>query len=138
MSKSETKTDRRSFLTGSAALIGGAVLPKAVSYARILGANDRISLAHIGPGNRGQELAWIIAQHKTTHNVEMTAVCDLWNVRREKAVKQNTNYYGREPRAYQYLEDVLAQTDVDAVVISTPEHSHSPILHMAAEAGKDA
>jgi predicted dehydrogenase len=138
MSKSETKADRRSFLTESAALIGGAVLSKAVSYARILGANDRISLAHIGPGNRGQELAWIIAQHKTAHNVEMTAVCDLWSVRREKAVKQNTNYYGRAPRAYQYLEDVLAQTDVDAVVISTPEHSHSPILHMAAEAGKDA
>jgi len=138
MSKSETKTDRRSFLTGSAALIGAAAMPKAVSYARILGANDRISLAHIGPGNRGQELAWIIAQHKTTHNVEMTAVCDLWNARREKAVQQTTRYYGRAPRAYQHLEDVLAQTDVDAVVISTPEHSHSPILRMAADAGKDA
>src|SRR5947208_4795953 len=118
MSKSETKTDRRSFLTGSAALIGAAVMPNAASYGRILGANDRISLAHIGPGNRGQELAWIIAQHKTTHNVEMTAVCDLWNVRREKAVQQNTSYYGRAPRAYQYLDDVLTQNDIDAVVIS--------------------
>src|SRR5215470_14443917 len=138
MSTSETKTDRRTFLTGSAALIGAAVVPKAVSYARILGANDRISVAHIGPGDRGQELDWIIAQHKTTHNVEMTAVCDLWSVHRERAVKQNTNYYGRGPRAFQYLEDVLALPDVDAVVISTPEHSHSPILEMAAEAGKDA
>src|SRR6201997_5002189 len=137
MSKSEMKTDRRTFLAGSAALIGAAVVPKAVSYARILGANDRISLAHIGPGDRGQELDWIIAQHKTTHNVEMTAVCDLWNLHREQAVKQNSQYYGRAPRAFQYLEDVLALPDVDAVVISTPEHSHSPILKMAAEAGKD-
>src|SRR5215813_10356050 len=138
MSKLETKTDRRTFIAGSAALIGAAVVPKAVSYARILGANDRISVGHIGPGDRGQELDWIIAQHKTTHNVEMTAVCDLWSVHRERAVKQNTNYYGRAPRAFQYLEDVLALQDVDAVVISTPEHSHSPILKMAADAGKDA
>src|SRR5215467_4689900 len=138
MSVSEIKTDRRAFLTGSAALIGAAVVPKAVSYAKILGANDRISLAHVGPGDRGQELAWIISQHKATHNVEMTAVCDLWSVHRERAVKQNTNYYGRAPRAFQCLEDVLALTDVDAVVISTPEHSHSPILKMAAQSGKDA
>jgi predicted dehydrogenase len=138
MSTSESKSDRRSFLVGSAALIGAAVVTDAASYARILGANDRISLAHIGPGNRGQELAWIIAQHRATHNVEMTAVCDLWSVRRDQAIKQNANYYGRAPRGYQYLEDVLAQKDIDAVVISTPEHSHSPILRMAAEAGKDA
>lgn len=138
MSTSETKTDRRTFLTGSAALIGAAMAPKAISYARIIGANDRISLAHIGPGNRGQELAFVISQHKTSHNVEMTAVCDLWSVRRDRAVKENTNYYGRAPRPFQNLEDVLALKDIDAVVISTPEHSHSPILKLAAEADKDA
>src|SRR5215472_11608225 len=138
MSKPDGKIDRRTFLAGSAAVIGAAVVPSAASYTRILGANDRISLAHIGPGNRGQELAFVIAQHKTTHNVEMTAVCDLWNVHRERAVKENAGYYSRAPRPYQYLEDVLALPDIDAVVISTPEHSHSPILKMAAEAGKDA
>jgi len=67
----------------------------------------------------------------------MTAVCDLWRLHRERAVAENTHYYGRSPRAYQYLEDVLAPQDVDAVIISTPEHSHSPILKMAVEAGKD-
>lgn len=138
MSTSETKTNRRTFLTGSAALIGAAIAPKAISYARIIGANDRISLAHIGPGNRGQELAFVISQHKTSHNVEMTAVCDLWSVRRDRAVKENTNYYGRAPRPFQNLDDVLALKDVDAVVISTPEHSHSPILKLVAEADKDA
>ena len=68
----------------------------------------------------------------------MTAVCDLWKVNREKAVAANTQYYGRAPRAYSHLEELLALKDVDAVLISTPEHSHSPILKMAAEAGKDA
>src|SRR6266566_2794414 len=138
MSDSRKRIDRRSFLAGSAALLGGAAIaPTASSYDRILGANARISLAHIGPGSRGQELAWVVAQHRTRHNVEMTAVCDLWRLHRERAVVENTPYYGRSPRSYQYLEDVLALQDLDAVIISTPEHSHSPILKLAAEAGKD-
>src|SRR5208283_1967251 len=41
-------------------------------------------------------------------------------------------------RGFQYVEEVLALKEVDAVLISTPEHSHSPILKMAVEAGKDA
>jgi predicted dehydrogenase len=68
----------------------------------------------------------------------MTAVCDLWKVNREKAVLANKIYYGRPPRQFQYLEDLLLLKDVDAVLISTPEHSHSPILKLVAEAGKDA
>src|SRR5206468_4239289 len=88
--------------------------------------------------NRGTELDGIAAKLRTSHNVEMTAVCDLWRMRREKAAAANEKYYGRAPRAFQHLEDVLALKDVDAVIISTPEHSHSPILKMAAEAGKDA
>jgi predicted dehydrogenase len=67
----------------------------------------------------------------------MTAVCDLWRLHRDRAVTENTQYYGRSPRSYQYLEDVLPLQDVDAVIISTPEHTHSPILKMAVEAGKD-
>ena len=132
--------DRRTFLSKSAAaLAGGTVLATtALSYANILGANDRISLCHIGIGGRGHELDWIAAQLKTSHNAEMTTVCDLWSVNREKAVAANTKYYGRAPRAFQYLEDALALKDVDAVLISTPEHSHSPILKMAVDAGKDA
>jgi len=87
MSDSKKRIDRRSFLAGSAALIGGAAIaPTASSYSRILGANARISLAHIGPGSRGQELAWVVAQHRSRHNVEMTAVCDLWRLHRERAV----------------------------------------------------
>jgi predicted dehydrogenase len=70
--------------------------------------------------------------------VEMTAVCDLWKGNREKAVATNAGYYGRTPRAVQHVEDLLALKDVDGVLISTPEHSHSPILKMVAEAGKDA
>jgi predicted dehydrogenase len=132
--------DRRTFLTKSAAAVaGGAALTSgALSYGQILGSNDRISLCHIGNGSRGEDLDLIASQLRLSHNVEMTAVCDLWKVNREKAVATNAKYYGRTPRSYQYLEDVLALKDIDGVLISTPEHSHSPILKMAVEAGKDA
>src|ERR1041384_8842703 len=68
----------------------------------------------------------------------MTAVCDLWKANRQRAVAANEKFYSRAPGSFQYLEDVLALKDVDAVLISTPEHSHSPILKMTVEAGKDA
>ncbi len=139
MSGSTDPMNRRKFLTTSAAVVAGGVglARTALSYDRTLGANDRISLAHIGIGSRGTELDWIAAQLKTSHNAEMTAVCDLWNRNREKAAAANQKYYGRAPRSFQYLEDVLTLKDVDGVLISTPEHSHSPILKMAVEAGKD-
>ncbi|HYK17586.1 MAG TPA: Gfo/Idh/MocA family oxidoreductase [Bryobacteraceae bacterium] len=132
--------NRRDFLGKSAvAFAGTVVLPHtAVSYGRILGANDRISLGHVGIGNRGRDLDQIASKLKSSHNVEMTAVCDLWTVNRAKAVSTNTGYYGRSPRAVQHVEELLAMKDIDGVMISTPEHSHSPILKMVAEAGKDA
>jgi predicted dehydrogenase len=131
--------NRREFLERSATAVAGtAILPHtALSYSRILGANDRISLGHVGIGNRGRDLDLISSKLKSSHNVEMTAVCDLWTVNRERAVATNANYYGRAPRAAQHVEEILAMKDVDGVLISTPEHSHSPILKMVAEAGKD-
>jgi predicted dehydrogenase len=140
MSDPEQCIDRREFLTKSVALLAGgtAFASTALSYDRILGANDRISLCHIGNGSRGGDLGLIVSQLKTTQNVEINTVCDLWRLNREKAVAVNTKYYGRTPRSYQYLDEALALKDVDAVIISTPEHSHSPILKMAVEAGKDA
>jgi predicted dehydrogenase len=137
--KPENTINRRSFLNRTAAMLAGSALgATAASYGRIVGANDRLSLGHIGVGGRGVELDWILSRLKEKHNVEMTAVCDLWKVNREKAVSANKIYYGRPPREFQYLEELLALKDVDAVLISTPDHSHSPILKLVAEAGKDA
>jgi predicted dehydrogenase len=136
---SNEEMNRRKFLhttavvaTGAAALSGSAL-----SYGRILGANDRISLGHIGIGSRGSELDGMVAQLKDKKNVEMTAVCDLWSYNREQAVEANKKYYGKAPRAFQHPEELIALKDVDAVLISTPEHSHSLLLKMVAEAGRD-
>jgi predicted dehydrogenase len=137
--KPENTLDRRSFLNRTASMLAGTALgATAASYGRIVGASDRISLGHIGIGGRGGELGWIVSRLKEKHNVEMTAVCDLWKANRERAVSANTTYFGRAPRQFQNPEDLLLLKDVDAVLISTPEHSHSPLLKLAAEAGKDA
>jgi predicted dehydrogenase len=131
--------NRREFLEQSAAVLAsGALTSTALSCSRILGANDRISLGHVGIGNRGRDLDLIASKLKSSHNVEMTAVCDLWKVNREKAAATNSGYYGRPPRTVESVDELLAMKDVDGVLISTPEHSHSPILKTAAEAGKDA
>jgi predicted dehydrogenase len=125
---------RRSFLAGGAAAIGTTAL----SYARILGANDRISLGHIGVGRRGRELASVAAGLKDSHQVEMTAVCDLWKINRDRAAQNAAKDYSRAPRSFQYAEELLALGDVDAVIISTADFQHAPILKLAAEAGKHA
>jgi predicted dehydrogenase len=130
----ENELKRRSFLTGSAT----ALASTALSYGRILGANDRISLGHIGIGRRGRELAAVAASLKSEHKVEMTAVCDLWKTNRERAAEAAAQAYSRAPRAFQYHEDLLALKDVDAVIISTADFQHAPLLKQTADAGKDA
>ncbi|HJZ97451.1 MAG TPA: Gfo/Idh/MocA family oxidoreductase [Candidatus Solibacter sp.] len=132
--KSNPELSRRSLLLSGAAALGTSAL----SYARIIGANDRIRLGHVGVGNRGRELASIVGDLKESHNLEMVAVCDLWKVNRERAEAEARNEYGRAPRGFAYFEDMLAVKDVDAVIISTADHQHAPMLRMAAEAGKDA
>jgi predicted dehydrogenase len=135
----EKKLDRRSFLSQTASVVAGSALAStALSYSRIVGANDRIALGHIGIGNRGNGLHMMASQLKDTFNVETVAVCDLWKQNRERAVANTQRYYGRAPRGIQYADELLALKDVDAVLIATPEHSHSPLLKATVEAGKHA
>jgi Oxidoreductase family, NAD-binding Rossmann fold len=139
VSPASSEIDRREFLSQSGRIAAGTALATtALSYSRILGANDRIALGHVGVGNRGRGLDSIVAKLKDQHNVEMTAVCDLWTVNRDKAVDAARTAYARAPTACANAEELLALKDVDAVLISTPEHSHSPLLKMTVEAGKDA
>jgi predicted dehydrogenase len=134
----EKKVDRRTFIQAAGVAAGSAIASTALSYDRILGANDRIALGHIGIGNRGSGLHKMASRLKDKYNVETVAVCDLWRNNRERAATRTTEYYGRAPKAVQHPDELLAMKDVDAVLIATPEHSHSPILKKTVEAGKHA
>ena len=139
MNAPDPKVNRREFLQKGALIAAGtaAVNSTALSYGRILGANERISLGHIGIGHRGTELDAMVAQLSHSKNVQMTAVCDLWIGNLDRAVAANQKYYSKAPRSQRVPEELLKLSDVDAVLISTPEHSHSPLLKMAVDAGKD-
>jgi len=110
----------------------------AASYGRIRGANDRISIGVIGCGGRGigAHMAGV-APFAKEQNIEITAVCDPWRLRREAAAAKANETYGRPARQFVSYRDLLALEDVDAVMIASPDHAHTTHLKAAAEAGKD-
>lgn len=107
----------------------------ALSYQRILGANDRIRVANIGCGRRG--LLKELIQVKDAASIQISAVCDIWRQRREKAVSDVKEFTGQAPQAVHNYMDVLADKNIDAVVIGTPDHQHCTMLIEAIRAGKD-
>jgi hypothetical protein len=72
----DKKIDRRSFLNTPAGVVAGSAFAStALSYDRIIGANDRIALGHIGIGHRGSGLHMMVSQLKDKYNVETVARC---------------------------------------------------------------
>jgi len=128
---------RRDFLK-TGALATAAVTLSARSYARVAGANDRISIGIIGCGQRGTHAHMPgINTHAKAQNVEITAVCDPWRQKREAAAAQCKAWYGNEARQFVRHEDLLALDDVDAVTIASCDHQHTTHLLHAARAKKD-
>jgi predicted dehydrogenase len=70
-------------------------------------------------------------------NVEAAAVCDTWRQQRETAAARVRQATAREPKQFVRYQDVLAAKDVNAVLISTPDHQHCTQLIAAIRAGKD-
>ena len=65
-------------------------------------------------------------------NVEVTAVCDIFDKHAEEAIAAGSNIhreglngkYGPKPKRYRHYKELLAADDVDAVIIATPDHWH--------------
>ncbi|MFP4058427.1 MAG: Gfo/Idh/MocA family protein [Candidatus Brocadiia bacterium] len=129
-------SSRRQFLTAASA---GAAALAASSPARVLGANDRISIGLIGCGGRGVGAHMqAVRQHAKSQNVEVTVVCDPWRVARERAAAKAEEWFGRAPRQCVSYRDVVAREDIDAVMIASCDHQHTTHLEAAARAGKHA
>lgn len=128
---------RRQFLKTASA--GAALALTATSYAKIVGANERISLGLIGCGGRGYQAHMNgVHPHDTQQNVEFTAVSDPWTQRRERAAARAQEWYGRAARQFVSYRDIVALDDVDAVMIASPDHLHCLHLEAAIKAKKDA
>lgn len=105
---------------------------------RAKGANERLGIALIGAGGRGQALMQEIRDHAPATNAAVVAICDVWRLNREAAVARAREWFGLEPRSSSDYQEVLTWPEVDAVVIATPDFSHPRILVDAVRAGKDA
>jgi len=132
------KITRRTFMAETSA--AGAVLLAAphLAPAAAKGANDRLSIGMIGVGGRGSAHVKSLNDLAKQCNVQITAVCDVWQVNLDKAAAAVKKSSGKEPRKFTRFGDLLALKDVDGVVIATPDFAHAPILVAALEAGKDA
>lgn len=94
-------------------------------------ANETVGVGCIGLGVRGGTLCRQVAG---VEGVKVVAACDVYKPHVEKGVRLSEN---PEIRRYVDYHDLLADPNVDAVTIATPDHWHSRILMDAARAGKD-
>lgn len=94
-----------------------------------LGANDTINIGVIGAGDRGGGLTSII---NSIDGINVIGLCDVLPFRLEKAMSKANS----KPKGYTDYSRLLDNKDIDAVIISTPFHSHSKIAIDALDAGK--
>ena len=112
---------RRAFVVAAAA---------AASSTKAVAANDRVQVGVIGCGARSHELM----RHLTTAGgAEITAVCDAYQGRMERAVDR----VGGQARKASDYRSILADKAIDAVLIATPDHWHKTMVLDAIAAGKD-
>jgi myo-inositol 2-dehydrogenase / D-chiro-inositol 1-dehydrogenase len=139
---------RRHFLRTVAASGASCALPLVVP-GRALGLDtspppsQRINVGMIGVGRQAK--IHNVRQFLTMPDVQILAVCDVdsWRLANGKQQVEEAYAKGRPSGSYKGCDtyrdfrDVLARKDIDAVMISTPDHWHVPMALAAMEVGKD-
>lgn len=131
--------NRRTFMkqAGEALLTASALTATARSYGRIMGANERIRLGQLGCGDRSKGHVHMTRLASKRTEVEVIAVCDLWTMAREQRAAQVRKAFKLEPKQYKYSEQMLANKDIDAVMIATGDFQHAKLCAEVVLAGKD-
>lgn len=127
---------RRTFLRGGAA--AAAVSAFNIVPARVLGQNapsNRIAMAMIGVGGMGNGN---MGAFLGLDDVVVRAVCDVNTKKMEGAKKRVDDKYGNSDcQMIKDFREVCSRSDIDAVMIATPDHWHAYIGTFAARRGKD-
>lgn len=124
---------RRTFLK-TAALASPMLAMPAASWARIMGANDRINIGAIGTGGMGMAHLHSLLEKQAKDNIKLAMVCDVYRKRLNEAVKL---IGGDASSGVMEYEKILDNKDINAVIISTPDHWHTKMAIEAMETGKD-
>jgi predicted dehydrogenase len=113
-------TTRRTFLSALSA----------ASYNRIRGANDRVQVGFIGYGLIGSQHVF---DFKNQRDVDLAAMCEVYQPR----LAQGVAACGGQAKGYRDFRKMLDNKDLQAVVVSTPDHWHALLTILACAAGKD-
>ena len=141
--KKTSTLSRRSFLTGAAALSAFMIVPR-----RVLGGlgyvapSDQITLGFIGTGRQAFGLK---NSFSSLDQARIVAACDVYKNKLDTFAGQVNSFYAaktnkgitNECSRYADFRALLQRKDIDAVVISVPDHWHAAIAVRAAAAGKD-
>jgi predicted dehydrogenase len=126
---------RRTFVNSAAAGIAGAAATRVGgAQSTPVAPSDQISVAFIGVGGMGRNN---LGHFTEVPGVRVSAVCDVWDFNLQDAVKATSERPEGPAQAYKDFRQVLERKDIDAVVISTPDHWHGLITILACQAGKD-
>jgi hypothetical protein len=135
---------RRDFLKKASMLAAGAIIMPQIVPASVFGKkapSNRINIAMIGCGR--QMVAPNIPQLLKSEHAQIVGVCDVDAWRLAKAQKQVNDYYSKLKgvayngcKGYEDYRKIMQNKDIDAVMISTPDHWHVPMAIEAARAGK--
>ena len=138
---------RRTFLKGSGLFAAGAAFGfPMIIPGKVLGADApgrKINMGMIGMGR--QMMGANLKPFLVNANTQVVAVCDVDSWRLDIGKKAVETHYGKAKdsgvwkgcKAYSDFRELLANKDIDAVMISTPDHWHAVMSIMAAKAGKD-
>ena len=121
--------NRRKFLQSSAMGVAGASSAKVLASYNVAEPSARVRLGLIGCGGRG---SGVIRDFSTLSDVEVVSLCDPEISRAQQLAKRLPG----TPKAVGDPREVCGDDSVDAVVVATPDHWHTPASLLAIEAGK--
>ncbi len=130
---------RRAFIkktsAGAVAFSLGGVLPgfSADSYRRIIGANEKITVASMGVNSRGLAVAKNFASQK---ECEVLHVCDVDTRAAEVCINAVEKIQNKKPIATPDFRKALEDKNVDVLIVTAPDHWHAPAALLACAAGK--
>jgi predicted dehydrogenase len=132
---------RRGFIQTSAAAaaaVGTVASFAAPAPARAAGAGDRIRIGFIGPGGRGfgAHVKSLERLRSEGANIDLVAVSEVYKMQEEKVCSFIKEKTGIEAKRYVDYKDMLADPNVDAVCIGTPDHWHHKQIVDSLKAGK--
>src|SRR4030095_10778520 len=128
---------RKTVLSASVGAFAPQIVPSSVlGMGGRTSPNNRITVGLIGAGEHG--VNYNLGPYLRHKDAQVVAACDVDSKRLFRAKETiNDRYKNEDCFATKDFREILARKDIDAVMISTPDHLHTLISIMAILAGKD-